>query len=228
MRALKTLCLLLTLNLALPLSGASRDVSKRYAKLHKAEHWIVTETINDAAGCTATAVGPHALLTAEHCDMKDAQGVVLFFVDPMEKPDFLTSQTPYKIKAKIFDGSDHMILLLSGPAFKDVAPVQVSVPYQGEKVAWFGNPGGVRDMFREGYVMGVQSAPAPFQTKEQPLWTVAASAIPGDSGSFVFDEKTGDLVGIVTYGINGGEFMGMFVPHFTPAQLATAETYNGR
>lgn len=236
MRASKTLSLLLSLIFLFPLTGAARSVDQHYAKQHRAMHWIVTEDDHDAYGCTATAIGPHALVTAEHCDMKavDEDGTpqdgspILFFVDPLGKPDYLTAKTPYKIQAKAFDGRDHMILFVSGPAFKDIVPWTTMEPSQGETVAWFGNPAGIRDMFREGYVMGVQSAPVPFHMKEQPLFLVAAGAVPGDSGSLVFDEKTGKIVGIVTYGVNDGQFMGMFALRFDASQILAAQLYDGR
>lgn len=226
----KTLSLLLTfLLLTLPLSGASRNVSRRFKREHRAMHWIVTENRSDAAGCTATAIGPHALLTAQHCDLPSDGSPVIFLVDPIKEPDYLIDRTNYWITGKVFDGSDHMILLVSGPAFADIVPYDVAPPRQGEMVAWFGNPLGIRDQFREGYVSGATDAPVPFQSKDKPqsMWRVAAGSLPGDSGSLVFDEKTQQIVGIVTYSINDGTFMGMFVPHFSASQILSAQLYDG-
>src|SRR6185437_16536017 len=105
------------------------------------------------------------------------------------------------------------------------APVEFAAPQQGENILWWGNPGGIRDQLREGYVMGVQPAPVPEQQYQQPMWMVDAPAIPGDSGSAVLDANTGAIVGVVTYGINDGEFMGFFPMHFSAAQMAAAEAW---
>lgn len=222
MRASKIASLLLTLTFLLPAWGSVPEAAARWDVAHRAMHWIVTRDLKDAKGCTATAIAPHALLTAEHCDLKDSPGAKLFIDtgDPM-----YSEATQYRITAKIFDGSDHMILLVSGPAFNAVLPYELEEPQQAEDVIWWGNPAGIPDQLREGYVMGQMPGVPPFQKAAQRMWLVGAPAIPGDSGSAVIDANTGHLVGVVTYAINGGELMGMFELHFTPGQIAQAKTY---
>lgn len=236
MRVSRLLSVLLLLISFAPAWGHAPVVSPAVVPAHKAEHWIVTEDDQDAGGCTATAIAPHALLTAEHCDLKpfDEDGLprdgspVKLFVDRTGKPNYF-EWTPYQIVGKLYDGSDHMILLVSGPAFKNIMPYGAPMaPYQGEHILWWGNPAGIRDQLREGYIMGSQQdQPVPFQKQGQQMWMADAPAIPGDSGSAIIDATDGHLVGIVTYGINDGEFVGFFTLHFTPGQLAVAENYGG-
>jgi len=45
---------------------------------------------------------------------------------------------------------------------------------------------------------------------------------PGDSGSVLFDSKTGRVIGIITYGFSDGLFMGVFPIQFTQAQVVQA------
>lgn len=222
MRVSRTLSALLLLILCANLWGSAPEASVRWDAAHRAMHWIVTRDLKSAAGCTATAIAPHALLTAEHCDLKDAPGAKLF----IDRGDPQYSEaTQYRITGKLFDGSDHMILLVSGPQFNDVLPYSTEEPAQMEHVLFWGNPGGIPDQFREGYVMGSEPAPVPFQKTLQRMWLVATPTIPGDSGSAVIDETDGKIVGIVTYGVNGGEFAGIFELHFTPGQIAQAQAY---
>lgn len=221
MRASKILSLLLTLTFCVTLWGSVPEASLRWATAHRAMHWIVTRDVKQGAGCTATAIAPHALLTAEHCNLKDSPGAKLFLDRAAPLYD---EATQYRITGKLFDGSDHMILLVSGPAFTDVLPYNPEDPQQAENVVWWGNPGGTPDQLREGYVMGNEPAPVPEQNYAQRMWIVDAVAIPGDSGSAVIDAEDGRIVGIVTYGISG-QFMGMFELHFTAGQIAQAQAY---
>src|SRR4051812_16886486 len=64
------------------------------------------------AVCSATAIGPHALLTAEHC-IEDEPAMLN--VD--------LSTVNYQIVADNRDNRDHVILIVDGPAFKYIAPV---------------------------------------------------------------------------------------------------------
>lgn len=228
MRAVKIFSLLLILTFCGAAVGDAPTADNRFPQVHKAEHWIVIGDDKEAGGCTATAIGPHALLTAQHCDVDAPDGSeIKIFVDVDGKPRYSTP-TPYAIVAKKFDGSDHMILLLSGPTFQDVMPYVTAPPLQGESVLWWGNPAGVRDMLREGYVMGASPAPVPPSGADiQTLWYVDAPSIPGDSGSAVVDATDGHLVCIVTFGINDGEFMGCFALRFTPDQIAAAQAFGG-
>ena len=227
MRALKTCSALLLLIFCLPLWGDAPNVIPTLLSFHRAEHWIVIENDKDAGGCTATAIGPHALLTAQHCLVADEDldgSPIKLFVDWDGKPPYMNF-TPYTIMRVELDGSDHAILLLSGPRFKDVAPYATETPLQSMSVIFWGNPAGVRDQLREGYVMGSAAQPVPEQKAAQQMWYLATPCVGGDSGSAVLDVDTGAIVGLVTYGVNGGEFAGIFALHFTSDQIVKAQQY---
>ena len=198
---------------------------------HAAEHFIDSATPVGSAGCTAYAIGPHALLTAQHCDasIDEATGApnnqpIHFYVDAKGRPKFDSNvPTPYAITGKMLDGSDHMILIVSGPAFTDFLKYDVAAPVRGEHVIIWGNPRGIRDQYREGTVSGsIPEMDVPYQTTTQLCWLVDMNTHPGDSGSPVLDAKDGHLIGIVTYGIEGGRFAGIFELHFTTQQIASA------
>src|SRR5947209_18570183 len=67
---------------------------------HRATYMIVMVTPDETAQCSATAVGPHALLTAQHCDIPGAQIA-------LDGAPILLD-----IAEKEFDGHDHMILII--------------------------------------------------------------------------------------------------------------------
>jgi hypothetical protein len=205
----------------------------RVAIEHQSMHEIVM-TFTDADGkhgalCTAYAVGPHTLMTAEHCDVKSDS----VFVDPISLQEIRDNKiSPVKIVDHEFDGQDHMLLDLAGVNFKQIVEVRgysahgPRLPLQGERIHWWGNPGGMRDQYREGIVTGS----IPWDANDSPegqhidgpiLYLSQAAVIGGDSGSAVFGDD-GRVVGIVTFGIDDGQIMGMFPIQFTPAQIANS------
>jgi hypothetical protein len=232
MSALRLLAsLVLAVSLAVsPVFAVNANI--RVAIEHQSMHEIVM-TFTDADGkhgalCTAYAVGPHTLMTAEHCDVKSDS----VFVDPISLQEIRDNKiSPVKIVDREFDGQDHMLLDLAGVNFKQIVEVRgysaqgPRLPLQGERIHWWGNPGGMRDQYREGIVTGV----IPWDVKDSPegqrmegpvLYLTQATAIGGDSGSAVFGDD-GRVVGIVTFGIYDG-IMGMFPIQFTPAQIANS------
>lgn len=179
--------------------------------------------------CTAYAVGPHTLMTAQHCDV----GSATVFVDPISREAVKQHQSPeYQIVDKEFDHEDHMLLDLKGANFKATIEARgyvkdgVRLPKQGERIHWWGNPGGQRDQYREGVVMGaaawnVEDSPENEKIDGPVVYFVEAPAIGGDSGSAVFGED-GHVVGIVTFSLAGGHVMGMFPVQFSPEQIQNA------
>jgi trypsin len=201
---------------------------------HQSMHEIVM-TFTDADGkhgalCTAYAVGPHTLMTAEHCDVKSDS----VFVDPISLHEIRENKiSPIKIVDREFDGQDHMLLDLDGINFAHTVEVRgysangPRLPIQGEHIHWWGNPGGMRDQYREGIVTGVipwnanDDSPEGQHIEGPSLFLVQAAVIGGDSGSAVFGDD-GRVVGIVTFGIDDGQIMGMFPVQFTPSQIANS------
>lgn len=183
--------------------------------------------IVDGDECTAYAVGPHTLLTAEHCNLKTNT----IYVDPASGAAVKQGVAQAsEILDREYDHEDHMLLDITGVDFTDVAVITPGrVPVQGEHVYFWGNPGGVRDMYREGVVMG--SVPYDKDNAKRDegvdvvgpvMYMIQMPTIPGDSGSAVFSASDNAILGIVTFGIDNGQIAGIFPIEFTGAQLVQA------
>jgi Trypsin len=203
MRKLTSLLLTLTLLVG---SSFARTWSDLENLQRRAEHWIIMKNVERAAGCTATAVSPDTLLTAHHCDLDGAK----IYID--------NSLAGHDIVQKIYDDHDSMLLVLAGEPFKVYVPIVHAADYrgpvQGERVYFWGNPHGVRNQYRSGYMTGATID----EDFKAILFICATPVQSGDSGSSIYGSD-GRLLGVVTYGIFNGQFMGFFPIHFSEAQL---------
>lgn len=213
MKLLATVALFLTLTCSL-----FAVAPEKKAEQHKAMHMIEMMGSDDIDYCTAYAIDKHVLLTAQHCDLPGA-AIVLFDDSP----------TPHMIYDRIRDGNDHLLLVFKDAIFPDTVeydPSTYKPAVQGEHVYTWGNPGGERDMYREGYVMGVitfDKAEPGMPKPGTPCTVLDFYVIEGDSGSAVFSETDGRLVGVVTFGFDHHQSMGMFPLVFTKDQVNKAE-----
>jgi hypothetical protein len=133
----------LLLVLMLLFSSVGFTANPIIAKAHKTAHQITALPIDGKGGwCSATAIGPHALLTASHCNAIATKVSV--------------DGKPVEILSIVSDGLDHSIYLLGdGVAFTDYATVKLgNSQEQGDDIFVFGNPGSYSDMLRKGYVAG--------------------------------------------------------------------------
>jgi hypothetical protein len=201
---------------------------KTKSKQHAAMHVIVMidkdEEGNVHGGlCTAYAVGPHTLLTAEHCN--DAKTNAVFIDNTDTKAIKEGKAMSYTVTARVFDHQDHMLMDISGVYFKNTIPMDWRTPVQGEHTYQWGNPGGMRDQYREGYVVGeIPPAPADSDDEEKidataGIWIIAEPVIGGDSGSAIFSAVDGRMIGVLTYGIDEGQLAGVYEIKFTPEQI---------
>lgn len=166
--------------------------------------------------CSGTAIGQHAILTADHC-----------YRDGMDGLRLDRSRHVYHIENTIRDDHDHIVFLLDGPP---VSPVNFSVfskaPSIGEKVfvVGFGEqqyPGTVK----QGVVVD-EYDPSDLDTQDGLIYT-SIHVIPGDSGSAVFNEK-GYIIGLITFSVEQDKYRqqsGVFPLRFTADQLAAAKAY---
>ena len=213
---------------ALPLYGAPRHPAKSVQS--KAAHrimFVLPETVNEEGQlfpsarkgyCSASALGPHALLTAQHCD----SGETSLRVD--------NDLADRKIVGRITDGEDHIIFLVDGTKFKDTMaadydPSSYALPTVGDKVFLFGDGGGFwPPQYRTGYYTGsVNTEEKDLAPTDPVMMLFDMNIIPGDSGSAVYGPN-GELVTVVTY-IISGKFAGCYKMAFTAEQVAKAEAF---
>lgn len=153
--------------------------------------------------CSATAVGPHTLLTAAHC----IQGDIPTAVDGHKTRVVWIAQ----------DGHDHALI---GQTVAFSAWVHsYADPIQGESVHIVGNPGDERRLYQHGYIAG----PSTLEGRAATLYDMQIFF--GDSGAGIFDGR-GRLVGVIS-GIHGMSSKGVMVTlavgfplAFTPQQRA--------
>jgi hypothetical protein len=115
--------------------------------------------------CSAAAVGPTTILIATHC----LKGAPISTVGGRE----------VTVLARTDDGKDHSLLRLN-IAFDRWARIG-RTPVQGEDLWYYGNPMGLHDMLRKGYVAGTEDG----------KWLMDVEGAPGDSGA-------GRVIGVVS------------------------------
>jgi Trypsin len=177
----------------------------------KATHMItyLDKEGEEVAGCTGTAVGPHALLTAVHCDEGTYDSIRLDL-----------SQHVYHIIGAVADGRDAIIYHLDGPEFKNYVTIKEREAKLGEEVISYGD--GHRDYPQHTYVGHVVADVNGGDVSELDIadgtHCFDIPVIPGDSGSAIY-AKDGSIVAIVTFGdVERGAAIG-FALAFTPEQL---------
>ena len=170
------------LTLALALGGAAIPAKAPRLPVEKPATLLLG--FSDGS-CSGTAVGPSLVLTAAHC----MEGGPLQAVNGK----------PAKVGAVLDDGNDHVLLVVEGVVFPRYATIDPRPMVQGQHFRIYGNPGGLRDLYREGYVMGFEQG-----------WIVSDLIVfRGDSGSGIFS-KHGYVVGVVSTMFAYGEnFHGM-------------------
>lgn len=173
----------------------------------------------DDTTCTATAIGPHALLTALHCD-EDGSSKVL-------KVDL--SMTKYHILTGITDNRDHLILLLDGPEFKNLVKeeslISPAPPRVGEKYFAYGH--GNDYVFARQYSGVLDTERTAEEVSDVDLAEEARyftiPAIGGDSGTAIFGSD-GRIVGLISYSTSTGcEAFGL---NFNPRAIQIAERFS--
>lgn len=138
-------------------------------------------------GCSATKIGPHALLTATHCVDDD---------NPSRKrPEvLLVDDKSTRVKKFIDDGKDHTIMIVND-TYKTWASMAAPPPV-GATVFFWGNSE-FDDLFRRGVVCGYYQ-----MDLWKGVWADAVMVLDimfsgGDSGSGLFNEQ-GYLVGVAS------------------------------
>lgn len=213
MKSLKKLFVASLLTTVLAYAVPSKKIEFKKPVNHAAMHFIYIANETEGGWCTATAIAPHVLLTAEHCDSPNGELTV----------DSETTTQP--ITKRIKDNQDHLLLVIPNENFKNYItydPTTYKVAKQTEHVYFWGNPQGSRDQYREGYMMGTVDTPD--FDDDKPIHGTAyvfqMTDAPGDSGAAVYAED-GRLVTVVTGG-NGVTTIG-FALKFTAQQVEDAK-----
>lgn len=183
--------------------------------------------------CTAYAIGAHVLLTAEHCN---DPGTLFIDKSWKEIKNDWKGSTPSIVTEKYFDEHDHMLLVIPSATFTDVSiynPSEYRPPVSGEGVYFWGNPMGAHDMYRQGYVAGVQKYDDQEKEEQEELGVKAdvylftMPAVGGDSGSSIFSAEDHRIVAVVTFDIANGRFIGAYTLAFTQSQVDAAQGLRG-
>lgn len=148
--------------------------------------------------CSGTAIGRHALLTAEHC---------------LDKGALTIDGQPAKILEVVKGGKDQVILRVD-LTFRHAAPFGPK-PLQGQRIHYIGNAGTPK-LYRTGHVSAI--------TEQTVILDV--NGFMGDSGAAVFNEA-GQIVGLVSGILVIDIFKMTACWHlgFTPAQIAEARAW---
>jgi Trypsin len=162
----------------------------------KAEHLVMfyeSDGKTLSGSCTATAIGPAAFMTAEHCNDGD---------EPYEIVSFDMSTRKLHLLAVTSDGRDHVIYLLTESVFSNIVDV-VPGPYnlkEGSNVHIYGCGGRKYPcVLKEGALTGINYQISAVDELSQ-YANYSISVIDGDSGSAIFSDD-GKIVALVTYSI---------------------------
>jgi V8-like Glu-specific endopeptidase len=161
-----------------PIAPEARTaIENQHSTTHRVGVYDMGE--GEVGHCSGTAVGPNALLTAQHC-FKDSN---LIRLDKDEKP--------VKILAALIDGNDHVIYILDGVEFKSWAGITERPLVANEPVHFWGAPGKNSDVYRSGYYQKELT----IEDLHGILFVLPTYG--GDSGSGIFDES-GQVVAVIS------------------------------
>lgn len=171
-----------------------------------AMHRIAMVTVAEGAGCSATAVGPHTILTAGHCVIG---GTAIVIVDGK----------PAHIVGVQYDGNDHALFVLNQNdiSFDTYVGIDEREPRNGERIRMWGNPGSSRHVYREGYFQ-VKSDFVGADGQKRDLYIYILPVFPGDSGSGMISDD-GKVIEVVSMGNENAQSQD-FLLQFSPDQLA--------
>ena len=164
----------------------------------------------DDGTCSGTVVAPSVILSAGHCFETDEEENDWGWKIPAPT-SVLVDGYKVNILAVVKDGNDHALAKVDF-VFSHYERIH-KAPQVGAKVHWWGNPGGLNNVYREGYIASYHHSDM----------IMDINGFFGDSGAGVFNEFE-ELVGVVSYiNVNAHEgmkftLMGAKALEFTPLQ----------
>lgn len=166
---------------------------------HRAAHHITFANALEGDSCSATAVGPHTLLTAGHCLLAANQIKI--------------DGAPAQVVNYVFDDADHM-LVITDATFGDWLRVDQTALESievGAPVHFWGNPGHSTDVYRIGkFKKWANSNNVKLAIFELPCYE-------GDSGSGILNES-GAIIAVLSLGDQSAE-AAVLPLQFSSAQL---------
>ena len=146
--------------------------------------------------CTATKIGPRAWLTAGHCidfdtRLKTHDGTYLF-------PRSITLSVSEKSDGKRNEDWAILHVTTDSPTSPALTLACGEDIYQGQSVAYFGFPGGVKKGYFEGYISSVHTINSRGNDAD---YVIDIPVAGGASGSALVDRKTGAIIGVITEGV---------------------------
>lgn len=215
------LSLILALTLAaLPTFSRDEAQSAVYKRTYGYTHLLREHTLLDgSAHCSSTAIGPHALLTASHCEM------------PTDVID-IDGVRDIQVVAVLRDKHDHTIYLVDA-TFDSYASFSTDKVYPGDEGFIWGNPGGHRDVLRKGYVVSAAAPEDEFGPTGPTEIMYDMNGYHGDSGAAVFN-NAGEIVAIISVADiiesrddahDSMKLMGCIVLDFSAVTLAKAVAF---
>lgn len=201
MRFLRHLLLAVAVLFAPSLIGADTLPLRLDDPQAKAFHHIEQATLVEADSCTGEAIGPHAILTATHCELGSDKVSV--------------DGTEYVISQKLRDGMDHTIYIMPDANFPVYLQFANRAPVAGERVRSWGWPEGRNSIaYAEGTYLGF------IQDEEgDKAYKFDLPVFEGDSGAAILDDA-GRILSVVSLGNQDGPGTVGFSFDFTSAQLA--------
>lgn len=140
--------------------------AKETKEINYNSHLLIMVTEKGYGTCSGTSIAPNAFLTAGHC-LKDPK----FFVN-------INGLRP-TIAYVFYDKTDHLIIVFKENIFKTYSQINPIQLKQGQDISFIGNPGNLRNMFRNGYVSGVY----------RDAVFLDMNSYHGDSGSGIYDTQ---------------------------------------
>jgi trypsin-like peptidase len=140
----------------------------------------------DGATCSGTVVAYNVILSAQHCFEDRDEIDEILGIPPKPAPSTMkVDGYTVEIVGLVFDDNDHALVKV-GFTFKDFAKLGVR-PAVGAHVHYWGNPAGVNNVYREGYVTSYHHGEM----------VIDVNGFFGDSGAGIFDED-GKVVGVMS------------------------------
>ncbi len=167
--------------------------------------------------CTATSVGPHALLTAEHC-LKNGDATQLVIDYTLET---------HSILAVAGDGRDHVLLLIDGSPLRNIEPINAGTAQLNDVLTIYGDGGALYPPIpKYGRAVDCQD-PSDIDVDAGILCTTIP-VIGGDSGSAIYNSK-GEIVGLTTYAVAEAPYTNIdFALNFTSKEISQAVVFDGK